>query len=437
MLENFLFNGLPYLAITIAVVGTVYRVRARRFSYSSLSSQFLEGRNLVWGSVPWHVGILLILLAHLFELVAPGAWRTLLTPRPALLAIEGLGMALAWFSLAGLAVLIIRRVLNSRVQAVTSLMDLALLGLLFLQVALGLGTALSLRWGAAWSTGTVVPYLWGVLSLRPDPAFIAGMPLVMKAHIVGAWLILIVLPFSRLLHLFAFPWRYWFRAPQRVIWSSVRHREAAASLMAAEESRRKFLLGTGSALVGGGLLALLGLDKLAPYLLGPRLTSAQQADLLETRLVRQQATVEQQQLALERARNEFIKVAGLAELSPTVGKYFIDYEMLPALAFLGPNGLPQLLSAKCTHLGCTVGNQVNDGKILCPCHISYFDITTGIPTPGSPAKLPLPILGWLVRDASGREVASRAPGGEVRGQIDQAALPSYSVYIVKPHMEGV
>ena len=437
MLEHFFFNGLPYLAITIAVIGTIYRVRAARFSYSSLSSQFLEGRKLVWGSVPWHAGILVILLAHLFVLVAPGAWRALVTPRPALLAVEGLGMALAWLSLIGLALLMVRRLLDPRIQAVTNLMDLALLGLLFLQVALGLGTALSFRWGAAWSTGTMVPYLWSILSFRPDAALIAGMPLVLKAHIVGAWLILILLPFSRLVHLFAFPWRYWVRSPQRVVWSSVRRQEAAAPQMAEEGSRRQFLQSTGALLAGGGLLALLGLEKMLPYLLGPRLSQAQQAELLETRLSRLQATAEQEELALERLRNDFIKVASLAELKPDVGKYFIDYGMAPALAFLGKDGLPLLISAKCTHLGCTVGNQATDGKILCPCHVSYFEVANGRPTPGSPAKLPLPMLGWVVKDASGREVASRTPLGVVTRKLDPAALPSYSVYIVKSHVEGV
>lgn len=437
MLENFLFNGLPYLAITIAVIGTIYRIRAARFSYSSLSSQFLEGRKLVWGSVSWHIGITVILLAHLFVLVAPGTWRALLAPRPALLAVEGLGMALAWFSLIGLAVLLVRRLLNPRIQAVTNLMDLVLLGLLFLQVALGLATAIALRWGAAWSTGTMVPYLWSILSFRPDAALITGMPLVLKAHIVGAWLILIALPFSRLVHLFAFPWRYWVRAPQRVVWSSVRRREAAAPQIAEEGSRRQFLQSAGAMLAGGGLLAILGLEKLMPYLLGPRLSQAQQAELLETRLARLQATAEQEELALERLRNDFIKVADMAELKPDVGKYFIDYHMAPALAFLGADGLPLLISAKCTHLGCTVGNQVTDGKILCPCHVSYFEVATGRPTAGSPAKLPLPLLGWVVKDAAGNEVASRTPLGMAQGTLDPAALPSYSVYIAKSHVEGV
>ena len=436
MLDNFFFNGLPYLAITIAVVGTIYRIRATRFSYSSLSSQFLEGRKLVWGSASWHGGIMVILLAHLFALALPGVWRGLVASRSALLTVETIGMALAWVSLVGLGILLIRRLLDARLQAVTNLMDLALLGLLFVQVVLGLGSAIALRWGAAWSVGTVVPYMWSILTFQPDAGYLAGMPLVMKAHIVGAWLILIVLPFSRLIHLFALPWRYWMRPPQRVIWNSVRRREAAAPAMAEEEGRRRFLLGSGATLLGGGLLALLGLEKILPFLLGPRLSPEQQAELLETRLGRLQATAEQEELALERLRNDYIRVASLAELKPDVGKYFIDYQMAPAMAFLGKDGLPLLLSAKCTHLGCTVGNQVKDGKVLCPCHVSYFDVVTGRPTPGSPTKLPLPLLGWVIRDASGREVASRSPGGAIRGQIDPGALPSYSVYILKSNTEG-
>lgn len=45
-------------------------------------------------------------------------------------------------------------------------------------------------------------------------------------------------------------------------------------------------------------------------------------------------------------------------------------------------------SAICTHQQCPV-TQVSQGEIICPCHGSRFDITTGAPTPESPAKLPL------------------------------------------------
>lgn len=47
-------------------------------------------------------------------------------------------------------------------------------------------------------------------------------------------------------------------------------------------------------------------------------------------------------------------------------------------------------SATCTHQGCTVGSVAN-GNIVCPCHGSEFDITTGNPTHG-PAQKPLPAV---------------------------------------------
>ena len=42
-------------------------------------------------------------------------------------------------------------------------------------------------------------------------------------------------------------------------------------------------------------------------------------------------------------------------------------------------------SAICTHKGCPV-SKIEKGHIVCPCHGSMFDITTGEPTPDSPAK---------------------------------------------------
>lgn len=49
-------------------------------------------------------------------------------------------------------------------------------------------------------------------------------------------------------------------------------------------------------------------------------------------------------------------------------------------------------SAICTHQGCVVG-EVTDGQIVCPCHNSHFDITTGDPV-GGPAQQPLPTVAF-------------------------------------------
>lgn len=46
MLDLMLFVVFPYVAVALALIATPYRYYTNRFSYSSLSSQFLENRGL-------------------------------------------------------------------------------------------------------------------------------------------------------------------------------------------------------------------------------------------------------------------------------------------------------------------------------------------------------------------------------------------------------
>ncbi|MBA4078516.1 MAG: hypothetical protein C0508_26035, partial [Cyanobacteria bacterium PR.023] len=145
----------------------------------------------------------------------------------------------------------------------------------------------------------------------------------------------------------------------------------------------------------------------------------------------------QRKLELERQAANCILVAPLADLNSVTGKYFIDYKMQPAIAFKGKDGLPLFISAKCTHLGCTVSNKVDDqGKILCPCHVSYFDIETGQPNADAPAKEPLPHLGWVIMDERGKVLASRNAKGETTGAITALTEANARVYIAKSQEES-
>lgn len=197
-------------------------------------------------------------------------------------------------------------------------------------------------------------------------------------------------------------------------------------------ARRHFLRGT-AALISAALLLSAGVfHKFFRFFFGPRLSEAEEGNLLEARLSRMQETIELEKLELERQHDEYILVARLDSLEAQTGKYFTDYQMRPALAFLGANGLPILLSAKCTHLGCTVGNKVNDkDQILCPCHISYFDIKTGDPNPGAPAKSPLDHIGWVLMDKDKKIIASCNADGKTTGNLNHAAIQDTSVYISK------
>ena len=76
-LESLILLGLPYAAILLFVVGIVWRMRSSRFSISSLSSQMLESRWVPWGTVPFHLGIIVLFFAHLIPFLAPGVWRAI------------------------------------------------------------------------------------------------------------------------------------------------------------------------------------------------------------------------------------------------------------------------------------------------------------------------------------------------------------------------
>lgn len=437
MAEAFFFIGMPYLALGFLIVGSIYRYRANRFGYSSLSSQFLEGNWLMWGSLPWHVGIVVVLAGHVIPFLIPGLWQSITPYGPFLLVVETIGMAAALLAAIGLATLLLRRITSSKVQAVTTFADLAVVALLLFQVLLGISVATGYRWGAVWSVNTTTPYLWSLLTLQPDPALVTGLPPVVRLHIILAWTLLLLVPFTRLVHVFSVPIAYLWRAPQQVVWTSERRLEAKPRAeYKIEEGRRLFLRG---ALAGGLAATLLGvgvLDKLINFFKGPLIAPDEEAELLRKKVNRLELAAQQRDLELERMSREYIRVARLNELSPKDGRYFTDYEMRPALAFRDASGLPLLISAKCTHLGCTVGSTLDaNGKILCPCHISYFDVRTGLPNPGSPAKTPLAHLGWVLMDDAGKLVSSQGPDGAAEGKPDMSKLDTYTVFIAKQFEE--
>ncbi|HJW73553.1 MAG TPA: respiratory nitrate reductase subunit gamma [Geothrix sp.] len=219
MLTNFLFVGFPYVALTLAIVVSILRFTWRPFSYSSLSSQFLETETLFWGSSLWHWGILWVLSGHLFAFFLPEAilaWNA----RPLrlyLLEISGLSMAL--LALVGVVTLIIRRFTDRRVKVVTSALDLVLLGVLLFQVTSGIDVAIRYRWGSSWFSTNAAPYLWSLLKLAPRPELIVPLPWMVKIHFLSGFLVILLLPFTRLVHFLVVPVFYYWRKPQVVIWN--------------------------------------------------------------------------------------------------------------------------------------------------------------------------------------------------------------------------
>lgn len=217
--NNFFFVALPYVAVIIFLVGTIYRYRATKFKYSSISSQFLETRRLYWGSVPFHYGILFLFFGHLTAFLVP-RYVLIWNQQPLRLAIlEITAFAAAILTFLGLINLFYRRLTNPRIKKVTNYADIVLEILLLTQIFLGLWVAYAYRWGSSWFAIVLSPYLKSIFEFNPDTEAIIMLPVVVQLHIIFAFLIFLIIPFTRLVHLLVFPLSYLWRPYQKVIWN--------------------------------------------------------------------------------------------------------------------------------------------------------------------------------------------------------------------------
>jgi nitrate reductase gamma subunit len=218
-MDTFFFIALPYISIIILLIGSLYRYYASPFSFSSLSTQFLEGKALHFGIRPFHWGVIFLFFGHLTAFLFPSAvlaWNGK-TVRILIIEIAAFGFAIA--TLYGMLILIGRRLTNKRIYIVTSKMDIIVYLILFTQVLSGMWVAFFNNWGSVWFATTLTPYLRSLFTLSPDISAIIALPLSVKIHIISAFCLILILPFTRFAHFLVYPFRYLFRNTQRVIWN--------------------------------------------------------------------------------------------------------------------------------------------------------------------------------------------------------------------------
>jgi nitrate reductase gamma subunit len=219
MFNSFFFIGLPYAALFVVLVGTIFRYLNFGYKVSSLSSQFLETRELFYGSRPFHWGLLFLFFGHLTAFLFPKSvllWDSV-PIRLIILEVAALGFGIT--ALFGLTVLIIRRVKHKRLLVVANKMDIVVYVILAVQIISGLWVAFFFRWGSSWFAGTITPYLKSIFLFTPDIAAVSAMPLAIKIHIVSAFTLIGIIPSTRFMHFLVYPFSYLWRPYQYVIWN--------------------------------------------------------------------------------------------------------------------------------------------------------------------------------------------------------------------------
>lgn len=218
LLDQILFIVLPYVSIIILLAVSIQRYRSQAFSYSSLSSQFLENQQHFWGVVPFHYGIITILFGHLVGFFIPREllWWNSVPIR--LYFFELIGFIFAILCMIGLVSIIVRRITTPKIKMVTSTADWIVFGIFIVQILSGLYIAIFHPWGSSWFATSMSPYLWSIATFSPDISYLTAMPFLVKLHIAAAYAMISFFPYTRLVHVLVVPNPYLWRKPQVVRW---------------------------------------------------------------------------------------------------------------------------------------------------------------------------------------------------------------------------
>ena len=218
-INHLVFGLYPYAAIVVFLLGSLIRFEREQYSWRSGSSQLLRRKQLLVGSVCFHVGVLFLLVGHTVGLLTPAAiyGLVLTAPQKQLLAIVS-GGAFGVLCFIGLTMLLHRRLFDERIRATSSRADIAILGLLWVQLVLGLAT---IPFSLGHLDGSVMVQLshWaqGIVTFQADAAsHLENVGAVFRAHIFLGITLFLVFPFSRLVHIWSAPLSYAVRPYQLV-----------------------------------------------------------------------------------------------------------------------------------------------------------------------------------------------------------------------------
>ncbi|MGJ8535785.1 MAG: respiratory nitrate reductase subunit gamma [Parasphingopyxis sp.] len=220
-LNNMVFGIYPYIALSVLAIGSVIRYDREPYSWRSGSSQLLRRRQLMVGSVLFHLGVLLIFVGHFVGLLTPIAvFDALGVSHGAkqLLAIVAGGVA-GVAAFVGATMLLHRRLFDPRIRRTSSFSDIAILFLLWLQLVLGMATIfVSLDHLDGHEMVKFMSWAQGIFTFEAGAAsHVLDVHPIFKAHLFLGLTILLLFPFTRLVHMLSAPVRYIWRPGYQIV----------------------------------------------------------------------------------------------------------------------------------------------------------------------------------------------------------------------------
>ncbi|MDR2710558.1 MAG: respiratory nitrate reductase subunit gamma [Burkholderiales bacterium] len=178
----FLNDIYPYIAVAVFLIGSWLRYDYGAYTWRASSSQLLSKSGMWVGSNLFHIGILGLVIAHIVGVIAFGSVFGTLDYN------IGFGILIVL----GGGFLFLRRLTNTRVRGTSKRSDLLIIGLLVLMAIFGLVMTVGASHGFDYVYETDV------------------------IHKALGWTLLLIFPFTRLVHVWSIPLGYLFRSHQIV-----------------------------------------------------------------------------------------------------------------------------------------------------------------------------------------------------------------------------
>jgi len=204
--NTLLFGIYPYVCLVVLLIGSLIRFDREPYTWKSDSSQMLRKGQLRLGSNLFHYGVIIVILGHFVGFLAPH-WSVdwALSPVGHQLLAMVVGGIAGFVAIAGLTILLARRLGDPRIRLNSRKWDIAVVLMLWLQLALGL---LTVPLSAFHMDGALfeilTSYVKAVVTLNSGAAaLMLGVPLIYKLHILLGFTLFLVSPFTRMIHIWS------------------------------------------------------------------------------------------------------------------------------------------------------------------------------------------------------------------------------------------
>ena len=200
------------MCLTIFIIGHLARYKYDQFSWTAKSSELIEKKQLKWGSLLFHLGVIPVFFGHVVGLLVPANWLEAVGVNNHIYHIGAvyIGSIFGIITLLGMMLLTLRRLTIKNVRRLSSFSDIFVNILLCIILIMGCYSTIF--------TNAVQPdfdyrqtiAIWfrHLFMFSPNADLMLNVPLSFKVHILLGFTIFALWPFTRLVHVWSVPLSY-------------------------------------------------------------------------------------------------------------------------------------------------------------------------------------------------------------------------------------